>query len=365
MERDYQQALNLITDKNYPDALAILNALLEKDFTFADAYYQRGQVKEQLQDFLGAIADYTQVIYLNPTIKAYLSIALIKFAQGDFSSVITNTKAAISLDQSSPLAHRLLAQAYQQQNQVKAAIDTYKKAIRCYLEKEDKKNARYCFEQIEKLTNNTTVFNVNFVDNKNSIVSDYLQQAVAKVETKNYYAALTDLNWLLKIEPCHPEALCCRGLIAAKLGNSQAAITDFAQAIQLEPHNKKWQYQRGIARLDLADAYGALQEFTELLKQEPTNSNYLLYRGKAYLQLQRYDEAFKDYANALAIEPNNGELYLACAELQEILKNTQEALVDYQKAAMIFFNQGNHQKQQKIQAKIKSLQARIRQQPEK
>jgi tetratricopeptide (TPR) repeat protein len=362
MKIDYQQALDLIASNNYASALTILDALLEQDSTFADAYYQRGQVKEKLQDLTGAIADYTQVIYLQPTAKAYISIALIEFVRGDFSSVITNIQSAINLDNSSPVAYRLLAQAYQKQNQTIAAIDTYKKATRCYLEKGDKKNARYCFEKIEKLNKTSEIVNVNFIYTNKTIVADFLKKAIAKLKAGDSYAALTDLDWLLNIEPNHPEALCLRGLTAAKLGNHQKAITDFAKAIQLEPHNKQWQYQRGIARLYLEDSYGALQEFTALLKQEQTNTDYLLQRGKAYVQLQQYDEAFKDYANALAIEPNNGELYLACGELQAILENDKDALKDYQKAAMIFLNQGDYQKHQTTQAKIQAIKAGIRQQ---
>lgn len=189
-----------------------------------------------------------------------------------------------------------------------------------------------------------------------------MRNAIAKAEAGNYYAALTDLNWLLNIEPHNPEALCHRGLIAAKLGDRKKAITDLAQAVQIEPHNQKWQYQRGMARLDLGDAYGALQDFSELLKREPTNADFLLQRGQAYVQLKQYDEAFKDYANALAIEPNNGELYLSNGKLQELLENTEDAIVNYQKAAMIFLNQGNHQKHQKAQAKIQAIKANIRQQ---
>jgi tetratricopeptide (TPR) repeat protein len=362
MKIDYQQALDFIASNNYASALTILDVLLEQDSTFTDAYYQRGQVKEKLQDISGAIADYTQVIYLQPTVKAYISIAIIKFTQGNLSAVITNTQAAINLDNNSPIAHRLLAQAYQKQNQNVAAIATYKKATRCYIEKGDKNNARYCFEQIEKLNQTTEIVNVNLVHTNNIIISDFLKQAIAKTETGDYYGALTDLDWLLNIDPDLSEALCLRGLIAAKFGNQKKAITDFAKAIQLEPHNPKWQYQRGIARLYLEDSYGALQEFTDLLKQEPINTDYLLQRGKAYVQLQQYDEAFKDYANALAIEPNNGELYLACGDVRAILENTKDALTDYQKAAMIFLNQGDYQKHQTTQTKIQAIKTGIRQQ---
>lgn len=358
---NYPQALELIKNQKYESALSFLNIILEQDSTFTDAYYQRGQVKEKLQDYTGAIADYTQVIYLQPSVKAYLSIALIKFSQGELSSVITNTKSAINLDNTSAIAHRLLAQAYQKQKQPQAAIATYKKATRCYLEKGDKKNARYCFEQLEKLNkapetiNNTLYFN-------QTIVVDFFKNAITKYEAGNYSAALIDLNWLLNIDPNNPEALCRRALISAQLGDQKGAIIDLAKAIKIEPHNQKWQYQRGISRLYLGDGYGALQDFSELLKHNQTNIDFLLQRGQAYVQLKQYDKAFKDYANALAIEPNNGELYICCGDIQEILENPEDALADYQKAATIFLNQGDYKKHQTAQAKIQAIQAGIYQQ---
>ncbi|MEL6438170.1 MAG: tetratricopeptide repeat protein [Cyanobacteria bacterium J06621_8] len=352
MESNYYQALDLIAQSKYQEALVILNHVLAKDTTFIEAYYQRARIKEKLKDFSSAIADYTQVIYLKPAVKVYLNIALIYLEQRKFPEVIKNTKLAIDLDNKSPVAYRLMGHAYQQQQQISAAIDAYKKASRYYLHQQDQKNARYCFDLVETLIKE----NYNHPSSNYEATKDYLKNAIAKIEGGNYQGALADLNWLLNIEPNNAEALCRRGWIAALLGETKMAIQDLAAAVQLEPQEKKWQYQRAIARIHLGDNYGAIEDFTELLKQDKTNVDYHLQRGNAKVKLEEYDAAFKDYANGLAIDPQNGNLYLANGELQENLENYQDALKAYQKAAMLFLNQGDYQQHQTAQEKIKVLQ---------
>lgn len=355
MKLDYSQALELINQEKYQDALSILNDFLERDSTFADAYYQRAKIEEKLENFDNAIADYTQVIYLKPSAQVYLNIALIYFSQNKLAEVVKNTKLAINLNPDSPISYRLLANVYQQQKQISAAIDAFKKATSCYLNKQDKKNARYCFEQIEILQQQ----NPQYLKKNCQVTKGYLKTAIAKTEAGNYHAALSDLNWLLNIEPDNAEALCKRGLISAQLGETKTAIQDFATAIQIEPQEKKWQYHRGIVRSNLGDNYGALEDFSELLKQDKTNVDYLLQRGNANVKLNEYDAAFKDYANALAIDSQNGNLHLATGELQEILENHKDALKAYQKAAMFFLNQGDYQKHQKAQSKINEIRLAI------
>ena len=362
MTIQYQKALDFIAQEKYLFALAILDLFLEQQPNFIDAYYQRAKVKEKLQDWTGAIADYQRVNRLKPTAKAYLSMALINLAQGDLPAAISNSQLAIKLDTTLPMAHRLLAKIYQQQQQINLAIRAYKKATRCYLNQGDKKNARYCFAQIESLqqlalSQEAVNTSVDF-----NLAQNFLEKAIAKSQAKNYYAALDDLNWLLNIDPHNLEALCHRGLICAKIGSNQRAIADLATIVKLEPHNLKWQYQRGIARLYLNDAFGALQEFNQLLQQEPHSADYLLHRGRAYTQLKQYDNALEDYDNAILIDSQKGELYLNRGKLQELQNNHQQAIADYQTAAMLFLNQGDYIHQQQAKENIAVLKANLQQQ---
>lgn len=63
--------------ENFEDhhgAMKDYNTAIEKNAKFQDAYFSRGNVKMKLQDYYGAIADFTTAINLNPNyIEAYLS----------------------------------------------------------------------------------------------------------------------------------------------------------------------------------------------------------------------------------------------------------------------------------------------------
>ena len=52
---------------DYEGAIYDYTKAIEKDPTFIDAYFNRGVVKDDLQDYSGAISDYTKVIEIDPS----------------------------------------------------------------------------------------------------------------------------------------------------------------------------------------------------------------------------------------------------------------------------------------------------------
>lgn len=60
-QADYQQALKQIKNGNLPGALQTLDRIIKKNHKLTEAYHQRAQVRQKLQDFKGAIADYKEI----------------------------------------------------------------------------------------------------------------------------------------------------------------------------------------------------------------------------------------------------------------------------------------------------------------
>ena len=55
-----------MVQNNYPEAIEVLNVLLRHDTKDFDAYFLRGIAKYNMDDLLGADADFTHAVELNP-----------------------------------------------------------------------------------------------------------------------------------------------------------------------------------------------------------------------------------------------------------------------------------------------------------
>lgn len=368
VQADYQTALEQLEAGHWAEALQSLNQVLRQDSQFADAYYQRGRVRSKLRDFQGAIDDYTEAVRLQPTAEAFLQRAIAQLSLGRHQAAVADASQATRFKPNLAIAHRLLGKACTQVGDSAQAIAAYKQAAQCYLAQQDKANAQYCITQIEQIQARSRQPSASqspsYLSVGVSLPQDFLQQAVVKTNQGKYSDALLDLNWFLKFDPNHAEALCQRGAIHAKLGNSQAAIQDLARAIQMEPDNRSLRLQRGVVCLSLGDAHGAIADFTELIQQDGSNAHVLLHRGHGYRQLGDLDKAFKDYSNAIGIRPEDAELYRARAEVQQEMGELDGALSDYQQAASFWFNQGNWSAHRQLLTQIENLRARLKQQAE-
>ena len=80
------------------DEIAELTKLIETNPQDADAYYNRGNAKEQLEDYQGAIDDYSKAIEINPQYAdAYNNRGAAKELVGDLKGACADYKKAVSL----------------------------------------------------------------------------------------------------------------------------------------------------------------------------------------------------------------------------------------------------------------------------
>jgi tetratricopeptide (TPR) repeat protein len=70
--RSYEEGLRLIKEKNYPGAIAALNAAVEQKPDFAEAYAARGTAQVYLRQPSAAVADYNYALQLNPQMASPL-----------------------------------------------------------------------------------------------------------------------------------------------------------------------------------------------------------------------------------------------------------------------------------------------------
>jgi tetratricopeptide (TPR) repeat protein len=354
----YQTALEQLAAEDFSAALLSLDQVIEEHPEFAAAYYQRGRAQVKLGNLASAIADYSQAIRLQPTAEAFLNRALTYLLNGNPQGAIADAQQATDLDHHLAPAPHLLGKVYAQIGDSAAAIVAYKQAVQRYLVLQDKPNAQVCIDQIEALrTQSPHSGQARSLDP--AVGQNFLQQAKVKLDRGDQRAALLDLEWLLQLEPDHPQALCLFANLHAQLGNGQLAIDAISRALQANPDHPELRFQRGKVRLALQDTAGAIAEFTQLLAQDNRNVQLYQQRGQAYVQLGDGDRAFKDFSNAIGLAPEEAQGYYLRASVQHTAQDFEAALTDYQQAASLWFNQGDWPRQQTALAKVAEVKSAL------
>ena len=67
----------------------------------AEEYYFRGNSKDDLEDYYGAIADYTKSIEINPHYRAYFNRGISKYNLGDKNGACQDARKAQDLGSAS------------------------------------------------------------------------------------------------------------------------------------------------------------------------------------------------------------------------------------------------------------------------
>ena len=251
------QNLNFAIPSNYLKALLNRSGIAkpfsqQSQFISADTYFRRGNDKTRMENYQGAIADYTQGIRLKPNDAfAYVVRGNAKVQLGQYFAAIADYDTAIRLKPNDAFAYVVRGNAKVQLGQYFAAIADYDTAIRL------KPNDAFA----------------------------YVVRGNAKVQLGQYFAAIADYDTAIRLKPNDAFAYVVRGRAKEQLGQYFAAIADCDTAIRLKPDyaltyvvrgNAKVQLgQYGKARLDLRSAWNLMDkhsdeslkaDITELLK---------------------------------------------------------------------------------------------------
>ena len=192
-----------------------------------ETYFQRGYLKANFGDYVGAIADYTKAIRLNPDdADAYNNRGIAKDELGQHLAAISDYDKAIQLkpDDADAYNNRGLAKANLGQHF--SAISDYDIAIRL----------------------------------KPDYAYAYYNRGNAKYDLGQHFSAISDYDIAIRLKPNYAYAYNNRGLAKANLGQPAAAIADYDTAIQLTPDYAKAYNNRGLAKYLLGRPWEAKQD---------------------------------------------------------------------------------------------------------
>ncbi len=143
--------------------------------TTADEYFKQGLEKDSLEDYSGAILNYTKAIEINPTgIKLYVKRAISKGKIEDLQGAIDDYSKAIELDQTNAELYYKRAGCKAAMMDGKASIEDYSKAIELSPE-----NARMYYDR-------GLAKSFLLEDNKNACLDMVVAAKLGSVEAGNF-----------------------------------------------------------------------------------------------------------------------------------------------------------------------------------
>lgn len=122
--------------QNYEQAIEDYNQAIEINPEMADAYYNRAYAKQQLTDLKGALSDYDKALEFatdeTTKIKIYGNRGTLHHAAKNYEKAIADYDQVIKLQPDLPQIYSNRANLYYQQGKLEPAITDYRKAADLY-----------------------------------------------------------------------------------------------------------------------------------------------------------------------------------------------------------------------------------------
>jgi tetratricopeptide (TPR) repeat protein len=289
----------------------------------ADDLYLQAVNKLRNFDNKGAIADFDQVIRLNPNnAMAYRDRALARLRLADEAGACADLDRSLQLNSQDGL--------------------TYSRRATCRSFLGNRQGAQQDINQAVQLSPNDARVLVN--------------RGNFRHQQKDYKGAISDHTEAIRLDPQLANAYNGRGFARAALGDRQGALTDYNEAIRLTPKDVAAYISRGVARSDWGDKQGAIQDYTEAIRLEPQYAGSYNNRGLARYHLGDMKGAFSDFTEAIRLNPQHANAYLSRGTVRAYSGDRQGAISDYQKAADLARAQGNQQVYEKATQGLRRLQ---------
>lgn len=325
----YERAEQLLSKRNYEEALIHINEALNINALYPESYYTRGAIKEKLNDREGALRDYTIYLELNPNQydalfrKALLNFELEKWVQAnaDFNLLIN-----LPIGETTSIYFRQ-GQFAEGTNQVFTSKSINKAHLFNYLGLTELEMKDY----VAALTHFDSAMS------HNPAVSNYYVNAGRCHEAlEQFDKAKTDYETALAINPDHHLAQHNLSVLNRKYGSTEEAAQLLDDVIHKNPELPFPYAERAYHKMNNGALTEALADYNKAIELSPENSAYWLGRGKVKEKLTDWKGAYRDYSQSLVLNEKAEKAWLARANLMHNQGNHHEAIKDYDVAILLY-----------------------------
>lgn len=316
-------------NNDYQEAIRTLNTLLRFDEDAFEGYFLRGIAKYNLDDLLGAEADFSTAIRLNPVYtQAYTYRAITRSRLGNYDDALQDFREAIDLrpDLPGPYYSRGVTRLLNQQ--FTEAIDDFDKFIR----QENKVADAFICRGLSYLHLKDTVraydnFNTAIRTNREN-PGGYNRRGGLYMEQKRFAEAEADFNKAIECDSAYLLSYFNRALVYSDTNRPMLALADFDKVIQLDSTNSLTYFNRAMLRTQIGDYNRALDDYDKVALYSPNNVLVYYNRAGVYAQLGELEKAIDDYSSAIKLYPDFANAYIYRGRLRELLRDPQGAKLD-------------------------------------
>ena len=316
-------------NNDYQEAIRTLNTLLRFDEDAFEGYFLRGIAKYNLDDLLGAEADFSTAIRLNPVYtQAYTYRAITRSRLGNYDDALQDFREAIDLrpDLPGPYYSRGVTRLLNQQ--FKEAIDDFDKFIR----QENKvADAFICrglsYLHLKDTTRAYENFNTAIRTNREN-PNGYNRRGSLHLQQEQYKEAEADFNKAISCDSTYLLSYFNRALVYNATNRPMQALADFDKVIQLDSTNSLTYFNRAMLRTQIGDYNRALEDYDKVALYSPNNVLVYYNRAGVYAQLGEIEQAVADYTSAIKLYPDFANAYIYRGRLREYLNDPQGAKSD-------------------------------------
>ena len=168
--------------------------------------------------------------------------------------------------------------------------------------------------------------------NASSDIGRELQKAIGYHQSGQLENAQKIYNKIIKINPCHGDALHLLGVIAHQTRNNDAAISLIKKAIQNNPENPLYYYHLGKVLKAQGCLDSAISAFRKTIELKPDDAEAYLAMGNIYQAQKQTDDAVYCYQKAIQIKSDYTDAYNNLGAILKEKGHLDEAISCYNTA---------------------------------
>jgi tetratricopeptide (TPR) repeat protein len=242
----------------------------------AGDYLDRGIFFESIEDYDMAISCYDDAIRLQPDMLAtYYRRGTVYVINKENDKAIADYTQVIKLDPNDmPGYYAIRGALYDRKHEFDKAISDYTQAIKLgynYAAYFHARGFMYAMKgnDAQALTDYTQAIKLDPNDS-----SSYFARGKVYLNQQNPEKALAEFTLAIKLGMNDAFSYLCRGTAYLDMRNFDKAIEDFTQSIKLDPNNNIDAYNnRGLAYISKGEWQHALNDFTQIVNIDPTNTD--------------------------------------------------------------------------------------------
>ncbi|MCM1150568.1 MAG: tetratricopeptide repeat protein [Alistipes sp.] len=316
-------------DNNYQEAIRTLNTLLRFDEDAYEGYFLRGIAKYNLDDLIGAEADFTTAIRKNPVYtQAYTYRAVTRSRLGNYDDALQDFREAIDLrpDLPGPYYSRGVTRLLNQQ--FEEAIADFDRFIR----QENKVADAFICRGLSYLHLKDTLrayenFDTAIRTNREN-PSGYNHRGGLYMYQKRYAEAEADFDKAIGCDSTYLLSYFNRALVYSSTNRPTQALDDFDRVIALDTLNSLAYFNRAMLRTQVGDYNRALDDYDRVAVYSPNNVLVYYNRAGVHAQLGEIEKAIEDYSSAIRLYPDFANAYIYRGRLRELLHDARGARAD-------------------------------------